>query len=114
LWRFFASHCFPKLRKNFSLLLIPNAFGTGLLLVSCAKHLNFLPRIILFFSFLQRKEKNQKKAPPFASSLREAKGQLCAVSQFAVQLHGAGIFPIVYQMIQLCAFSSSAFLLRAR
>jgi hypothetical protein len=54
---------------------------------------------LLFFSFLQRKEKNQKKAPPFALPLRGAKGQLYAGSQFAVQLHGAGIFPIVYQMM---------------
>jgi hypothetical protein len=58
---------------------------------------------LLFFSFLQRKEKNQKKAPPFALSLRGAKGLLYAVSQFAVQHHGAAIFPNVYQMMYLNA-----------
>jgi len=76
----------------------------------CALHSHPL----LFFSFLQRKEKNQKKAPPFASSLREAKGQPYAVSQFAVQLHGAGIFPTVYQMMELHTHSTNVLLWGAR
>jgi len=60
---------------------------------------------LLFFSFLQRKEMNQKKAPSFALPLRGAIGQPNAVSQFASQLHGADIFPTVYQMIRRCAWS---------
>ncbi len=40
----------------------------------CGKSCARVSHPLLFFSFLQRKEKNQKKAPPFASSLREAKG----------------------------------------
>ncbi|MBL7690073.1 MAG: hypothetical protein JNM41_00650 [Flavipsychrobacter sp.] len=75
----------------------------------------------MFFSFLQRKEKEPKpacrqagKAPPFAPEcfrdFRGAKGLLYAVSHFAVQLHGAGIFPIVYQMMGLRAGSAFSLL----
>jgi hypothetical protein len=75
---------------------------------------SFPSSLVLFFSTAKRKEpkpacRQAGKAPPFASSLREAKGQLYAVSQFAVQLHGAAIFPIVYQMMGPNA--SSAFYL---
>jgi hypothetical protein len=65
---------------------------------------SFPSSLVLFFSTAKRKEpkpacRQAGKAPPFASSLLEAKGQLYTVSQFAVQLHGAAIFPIVYQMM---------------
>jgi hypothetical protein len=102
--------CLPAGR----LLLIPNAFGTGPLLIGCN-----LSALVLFFSTAKRKEpkpacRQAGKAPPFALSLRGAKGQLYAVSQFAVQLHGAAIFPIVYQMMALFTRSTNVLLLGAR
>jgi len=62
--------------------------------------------LVLFFSTAKRKEpkpacRQAGKAPPFALPLSGAKGQPNAVPQFAVRLHGAGIFPILYQMMGL-------------
>jgi hypothetical protein len=47
-----------------------------------------------YFSFLQRKEKYQKKALPFAQSFRGQRGRPTLFSFGAMGLHGTGLLPV--------------------
>jgi hypothetical protein len=59
----------------------------------CVLIRRYLP-IASYFSFLQRKEKYQKKAPPFAQSLRGQRVSSTLLSFGAIRLRGTGLLPM--------------------